>query len=250
MAVDTNFLATTGFAITNVGGRTLTLAVQPNSDGKQTPTYKGWKPWIIGTMDAIGSSYHNAVLSSVNPGMSYTMTVDGQSVSLTSPYIWNDFVQKNPIHIKKMNIRCSSAAYLPSQIIIKTPDTFAGQWVQQIIDVSAAKNAYQYQNDIVTVDCDVIIGRQSIVEFSGIFSAATAPTLYVDLTVDYYMSLEKGLVENIGLLKTSAGATTAMVAELQKANSLIDEVNGITATPVSGSSMNFVDVINAGKMRR
>lgn len=189
--IDKNFLANASFVMKNEGtGSTVTFQVTPVKDNNNH--YVSWSDLVneVSSGDRILSG-----VSSVSPTFG-----DGNDA-----INWGEFWSRNPFHISKLNLRASKSAVLPTQIIVLTPNVFTGQYDRQILDVSANKSAYQYQNDIITIECDLFISRSSKIHFNGAFDETTAPALYIDAAIDKYISLEKGLVENVTLLKTDAG---------------------------------------------
>lgn len=116
-----------------------------------------------------------------------------------------DFICKNPIHVNKINIRATDPAMLPTQILVETPNIFEGDAGRQIIDVSSQKTAYQYQNNIVTIEnTDLFIARNSDIKFKASFYMPVEDfwekPIYIDWFVDYYLSLEKALYQNVKIL--------------------------------------------------
>jgi hypothetical protein len=120
----------------------------------------------------------------------------------------------NPFYVTRFNVRASSTSTLPSQIIICTPDIFSGNVQTQIIDIGANFVATQYQNAIVTIDnLEVFVGRNSEIKIVG-NTGASAATLYLDLTIRCFISLEFCLQQSIlaGALTASEVATDVVAA--------------------------------------
>lgn len=99
--------------------------------------------------------------------------------------------EQNPFYISKMNIRVSDATYMPSAIKFQTQNVFTGTADVQIVDVSANLISMQYQNNIVTLNCDIMCGRMTDIVIEG--TAAEDEVLTLDLTITHFASLEVGL---------------------------------------------------------
>lgn len=243
--VDTNLLARLGFVMkADGGGEKITLQLNPRLNPPSDPSVA---PFIQQGWSDIDFSYAIPFLSNISADDEYiatfpvpfsvTPSVDNvprfpdatADTTGLARYMgvarFLQFVSNNPIHVTAINLRASSVDSIPQQIIILTPDIASGQMTRQIIDVAARKNAYQYQNDIITMDgLDVYIGRDSIIRFEGAFShtlpqgtMVTDIPCFMDLTIDRYISLEKALVENIKLLSTATGQADAINQEVAKA---------------------------------
>lgn len=201
--IDSNLIATPGFIVKSFGdGKTITLNMQGVTDGGSNII--GWAPIEFNTYYLFASAQGQSGLKDVTPSVSQDPFFDaiGQVTDEDKRIInFLEFVSDNPIHIKEINLRASNINILPAQIIIDTPNIFNGQMDRQLIDVSSQLNAYQYQNDIITIkDTDLLIGRNSCITFNGSFNVPNTNTLFVDIVVDYYLSLEKGLKDNVTLL--------------------------------------------------
>lgn len=240
--VNTKFLANPSFGVSSVAGQALTLAIGSYDDG--SGTYLGYKPIFF---DPVLYAGVGNGLKSISPGISY-VSPDGVTVSPTDFFL--SFVGRNPIHVKKMNVRAPKSQLLPSAIEIKTPNVFTGQMDRQIINVTADSNMYQNQSNIVTLNCDVYLCRESIVEFSVAFSEATDQTLYLDITFDKYLSLEKALIENYQILTTSVGLENAINEEIASINAqaaekspvlaqMVPMANGGSVQPAAAKGNNF-----------
>ena len=119
----------------------------------------------------------------------------------------------NPFFVKRLNIRATSAANLPSQIIVSTPDPFSGNIQNQIVDVGANTVSTQYQNTIVTIDnLELFVSRNSTIQVVGA-STAASQVLHLDFTIVAFISLEFCLQQSIlsGAL-TSENATDVVSA--------------------------------------
>lgn len=120
----------------------------------------------------------------------------------------------NPFLITRLNIRATSAANLPSQVVIETPDIFSGNIQTQIIDIGANFVSTQYQSAIVTIDnLEVFVGRNSTIKVVGATSAASQ-ILYIDATIRAFISLEFCLQQAIlgGALINAEVATDIVAA--------------------------------------
>ena len=256
--IDTNFVANPGFVIKNEGnGQVITLDLAPTTTTSGTTvTQTGWADLIFMESVSLQTPY------AVSPAVEDTIYGAGNN-----PYggkkagieRFLNFVKHNPIHVKKINLRATDPNTLPTQIMVLTPNPFTGVMDRQIIDVSSRKNAYQYQNDIITLDgLDLFIGRDSIVRFASAFTRVNWQTgdpgtqaeytvrssapLYVDLTVDYYISLEKGLVQNVQLLNTASGSLIQAAQEVQNMQA---QANPQTLTIPADVAVSETGVLNA-----
>lgn len=236
MVLDSNFLANPGFVIKNEGnGQIITMELAPRTTTNGTTvTQNGWADIIF--MDSVNLQTPYAVSPAVEDEIygAGNNPYGGKKAGIARLL---NFVTHNPIHIKKINLRASDGNTLPSQIVILTPNPFTGVMDRQIVDVSSRKNAYQFQNDIITLDeLDLFVGRDAIIRFTSAFTRvnwqegdpgtldeytlrSSAP-LYVDITVDYYISLEKGLVNNVQLMKTTSGTIINAAQEIQKTQAI------------------------------
>lgn len=241
--VDTNLLARLGFVMkTDGSGERITLELNPRytppTDPGTTPYRQtGWADIDFSVDMPFNSdiSLDLPIPANVTPAVSDIVrypdnTVD-EIMGTSTVRRWlgvkrfMDFVKRNPIHVTAINLRASSVESIPQQIVILSPDIAGGQMQRQVIDVASRKNAYQYQNDIITIDnLDMYIGRDSIIRFEGNFvhnwpqgATSTDIPCFMDLTIDRYISLEKALVENIKLLSTATGQADAINQEVAKA---------------------------------
>lgn len=239
--LDTNFLARPDFFVsTGENGQTITLRLMPKvyHTGDETQSeplqfyQNGLAPFsilemseIYGLMTAfseVGGDGFFAFLGTNPATIDYLPLLDemlGLSINnedgvmLASVYSFCNFVSKNPIHIKSINLRCENEQMLPQQIVVLTPNIFTGQSDRQIIDVASRKTAYQYQNGIITIpDVDLIICRNSTIQFNASFNvpldssiqsnsdAILVNPVFMDIVIDKYLSLEKALMENLKLM--------------------------------------------------
>lgn len=234
--IDRNFIATPAFVVRSEGGgNTITMQAAGVLSGNN---YTGWKkinfgfagvlacmngnvsPYNVTPSVANSDDNYDGILTFVNPDQTTGADTDRQ----VRVYNFLNFVHDNPVHVKSINLRASSDGVMPMQVIVKTPNIFTGQLDRQVIDVASKKTAYQYQNSIITIsDVDFYLCRNSVIEFSGAFSAAAASTsLFVDLVIDTYLSLEKGLTENVTLLNTVSGQVVAAVEQTQNVEAVVN----------------------------
>lgn len=258
-AVNTKFIANPGWGIQSVGRQTVSVGFRPTINVTQhadpdegTPeisSYVGFndiKFGIFGAIAAVTPGIVESILGQEEMTDSLRDIINSlplpKSVSIspdlrlkvgTSPLIpaWNltgiyafiEMLSENPIHVRKINVRASSPEYLPSTLEILTPSVFNGQYDRQIINIVADTNMYQNQNNIVTIDTDFYICRNSIIRNDVICSVPTtnlAPALTIDFSFDKYLSLEKALKENYELLQTDAGVQNAVAQEVQQINTI------------------------------
>ena len=227
--LDRNFIATPSFVVKSEGGgNTITMQAAPVTSSTNTVGWQKINFGFLGLMAACDYSADTFSPYDVTPSVANDSDLNGSWYAPMDPdtnsnarqarvYNFLNFVHDNPVHVKAINLRASSDAVIPTQVIIKTPNIFTGQLDRQVIDIASKKTAYQYQNSIITIsDVDFYICRNSIIEFTGAFSAASATTsLFVDLVIDLYLSLEKGLVENYLLLNTASGQVVAAVEQTE-----------------------------------
>ena len=209
MEVNTNFLAASGWGLANTGGNAITLQIAPTytTDDAGAKTYRGWGDIMINpaVFDAQNS---DDGLQGVTPSVEFTpRLVNGNGTAVGGVKFFRNFLQKNTVHIVKMNVRASAATVLPTSIVILSPNMWTGQMDRQVVNVTADTTMYQQQDNIVTITgLDVYIGRMSIIRFEGTFAESATPTLNIDVTIDRYISVEKALAENIENLSTATGA--------------------------------------------
>lgn len=205
--IDSNFLANSGFCVKTHGSGVITTQLNYKGLNGDYSTATG-----LQDMDFSISGYmvvmEDALMSPFDVIPSYDKNV--WILDLFAPGLdqfkrvlnFIDFVRNNPIHVHKINIRATDPGMLPTQILVETPNIFDGDAGRQIIDVSSQKTAYQYQNNIVTVEnTDLFIGRNSNIKFNAAFSMDPQDfydkPIYIDWFVDYYLSLEKALYKNL-----------------------------------------------------
>lgn len=235
--LDTNFLARPDFFVsTGENGQTITLTLYPKLQsvgGFQEEAWNliGWQPLffcdtnpivlMLTTASAVASGSVYGTPKSVTPAVIDIFTENSYIADFTnfdpttinalfSTFTFKDFICKNPIHISKINLRTQNENVLPQQIAVTTPNIFTGQSDRQLIDVASKKTAYQYQNGIITLDnVDLFVGRNSSIVFNGAMQVSNGDQpenvlpeneLYIDITIDKYLSLEKALVENLKLM--------------------------------------------------
>lgn len=193
--IDSNLIATAGFVISSENStKTISLNLQGVDDGTNIT---GWIPIEFNTYYLFAASQGQSGLKDVTPSVNEQPFLDFLSAGtpeLKRVLNFLEFMAKNAVHVKEINLRASNSNMLPSQIVVDTPNIFNNQMDRQLIDVASQITAYQYQNDIITIkNVDLLIGREASLLFNGSFSVANTNTLYVDLVIDYYISLEKGL---------------------------------------------------------
>lgn len=207
--IDSNFLADSGFCVKTQGNGVITTLLNykcvfggdPDvAIGLQDIDFSVYGYFFI-MSDFLASPYD--VMPSYDGNLWPLGLADPQDVSREKRILnFIDFVRNNPIHVNKINIRATDPGMLPTQILVETPNIFEGVAGRQIIDVSSQKTAYQYQNNIVTIDnTDLFIGRNSNIKFNAAFSMSSQDfydkPIYIDWFVDYYLSLEKALYKNL-----------------------------------------------------
>lgn len=209
---DTKFLATPGFVLKSAEGQSLTLNIKPKLvGGNYTKWYDvSFDPALYALT---GSSVTGSGIQAITPEVNTIPDLDYGTPPTTAEmaiYRFLDFISKNPAHVTRLNFRASKMSVIPTQITVCTPNMFSGQVEKQTLNVTAASNMYQNQSDMVTVDCDMYLGRNSFLEFNAAFSEATAPTLNIDVKIDCYLSLEKSIYENLLILSTASGQAAAI----------------------------------------
>ena len=224
--LDRNFLARPDFVVsTGENGQTITITTAPRKVNvgtfeEEAYNITGWTDINFSYLDTtlLMATMTIKGLSSVNPACTdnpseYIVEEFGEEGAKYFAGLYNfyKFISNNPVHITKINLRTGNEAVLPQQIVIQHPNIFTGQCDQQIIDVASRKTAYQYQSGIITLDnLDVILSRGSNIKFNCSCNVSDGDhaqgvdtpenQLYIDITIDKYLSLEKALVENIALL--------------------------------------------------
>lgn len=228
LKIDNKFIASPSFVIRSAEGQNLTLAVKPKQSGGNYVKYYDvvFDPAYYALT---GTDIANSGISAVTPSVTNLPDANmATPLSDTQQSIYNflNFLALNPAHISRLNFRASALAYVPTQLTICTPNLFTGQVEKQVINVTAATNMYQNQGDIVTIDCDAYLCRNSYIQFNSAFSTAAAPTLNVDVKIDAYLSLEKAIIDNLRLLGTASGAAAAIqnVSAESDAVANVDEV--------------------------
>lgn len=176
------------------------------------------------------------VASSTTGTFAYpTIANDASGLSIISPYTggsveagvvnFKKWWTQNPFLITAINVRASSQAALPSQIIIETPDIYSGNTNTQIVDIGANFNANQYQTNIVTIEnlC-LFVGRNSTIRPVGNATSSTSVNLYLDITIRCFISLELALQQAVigGLL---SGENSASAVDIITDSNNIPGVN-------------------------
>ena len=205
--IDTNFLANSDFKVSTNGNGVITTLLNycfSNGDYSTATGLQDIDFSIAGYMLIMEDSLMSPL--DVIPSYDKNVWLIELLGSGLDKYrrVWNfiNFVRQNPIHINKINIRATDGNMIPTQILIETPNIFQGDAARQIVDVSSRKNAYQYQNNIITLDgLDLFVGRNSNIKFNAAFSMSAADfydkPIYIDWFIDYYISLEKALCQNL-----------------------------------------------------
>ncbi len=165
-----------------------------------------------------------------------------------------DFLQKNPVHVSKINFRAGNQNALPTELIVLNPNVFTGQMDRQVVNVTANITADQFQSGVITVSCDLILSRMSIINFGGVTVTAN-DFLDMDLTIDAYLSLEKALIDNLLLLQTSTGVSNFASEVISKqvvatpVSSKTEAIEAIKALPISSATpVTSVDYIGETSM--
>lgn len=179
-----------------------------NSDllATKMPLYlsAGTKKITIGVTSSSTSPY---------PYPTFSAAVADTNITSVSPFAGADLSagianfkawwMSNPFYVTRLNIRATSTANLPSQVIIKTPDIFTGTMQTQIVDIGANFVSTQFQSSIVTIDnLDLFVSRNSEIEVVG-GSTAASQVLYLDFTIRAFISLEFCLQQSILSLAAS-----------------------------------------------
>lgn len=240
MNIDNNFLARAGWGIIANGGQALTMQVTSQKDAQGHIGYADvvFNEMILAGMTAVNN---DDGLKGISPAISFTARGTDQSLDAvaTSKEIFRRFVQKNTIHISKLNIRATSASTLPTSILVLTPNIFTGQMDRQVLNVTADTTMYQQQNNIVTMNnVNLYVGRDSILRFEGAFSEASEVILNIDITIDRYLSIERALVENNRMLTTVSGQVVKAVNEVEQAAAEADPETVTNSAAVQLSRIN------------
>ena len=206
--IDSNFLAKSDFCVKTQGGGVITTQLNYKFSNGDYSTATGLQDidfsmseYVLLMMDSLRSPFDVTPSYDKNIWLLDLLEIVGVD---RLRRVWNfvNFVRNNPIHVNKINIRATDPGMLPTQILVETPNIFKGDAGRQIIDVSSQKTSYQYQNNIVTVkNTDLFIGRNSNIKFNAAFSMDPQDfydnPIYIDWFVDYYLSLEKALYQNL-----------------------------------------------------
>lgn len=264
--VNTKFIASPSFMIQSVGKQTITVQWRPRMEIATVSPFKGkytgFCDWpILGfTAATMGSSddqtsRFSPLSVSLQPSLSLrgTMTTDdtdtgGFDLPLSGNFFFGLFLGENPIHCTKINVRASDALALPSTLEILTPNSFSGQFDRQIVNILADTNMYQNQSNIVTLDCDFYVARNSILRVDSSFNENAEPTLAFDMTFDKYLSVEKALVENYELLQTADGMANAIQSEIAAVNAKVPAVTVSKDTGTVAAVQMSKDTPSLGKL--
>ena len=211
--LDVNLLASAGFCVKTSGNGVITTQLNYSFSNNDYSVATGLQDidfslsgYLLVMADALRSPL-DVTPSYDKNGWVYELLGGGDLNAFRRCINFVEFVRNNPIHVNKINIRSTEPAMLPTQILVETPDVFNGDAARQIVDVASRKNAYQYQNNIITIEgADLLIGRNSNIKFNAAFSMDPHDfydnPIFIDWFVDYYISLEKALAENMQTLKT------------------------------------------------
>lgn len=260
--VNTKFIANPSFGIQSVGKQTLSLSWQArkyvtvDADPDAVPPVDEVSHWI--GFNDVCFSFAKYIQLTGGLGVGKTIFPFPKAISLVPEIqlhvsneksdrpieltysaieVFCDFIEKNPIHVTKLNVRASDISILPSSLEILTPNIFAGQFDRQIVNIVADTNMYQNQSNIVTLNCDFYIARNSVLRVDTAFNikndGKNEPSLVMDMSFDKYLSLEKALVENYELLTTVAGQENAISQELA---TVAAKVPAVAETMVQGPS--------------
>ena len=143
----------------------------------------------------------------------------------------------NPFLITRLNVRAYDKASMPGQVIVETPDVFSGNMQNQIIDLGANTVSTQFQDAIVTVDnLELFVSRNSTIKVMGNASAASK-LLYLDVTIQAFISLEFCLQQAVlgGALNGNAETITEIVGSVDNEGTKVavldaTDSSGLTAT--------------------
>lgn len=214
--IDNKFLATPAFVVKSAQGQNITLNIASYGTGSPK-TYTRYRDLVIDSSLVLlaGADVDDFAIQGITPSVDFQPYSESGAIltgDKMAKYQFMKFIEQNPVHVSRLNFRASNMAYIPTQVVVSTPNLFAGQVEKQVLNVTADANMYQNQSNIITVDCDLYICRNSIITFNASFSEASAPTLAVDIKIDAYLSLEKAFVENLRLLDTATGQEALLSA--------------------------------------
>lgn len=182
-------------------------------------------------------------IASVSPFAGENLTVGIQN--------FKKWWANNPFYVTRFNVRASSTSTLPSQIIVRTPDIFSGNIQTQIIDIGANFVSTQYQSAIVTIDnLEVFVGRDSEIQVVG-NTGASAATLYLDLTIRCFISLEFCLQQSIlaGALTTSEVATDITAAfDNEGTKTAVLDNSELKVTPTPAQRAAILNALKTGNV--
>lgn len=207
----------------------------------------GTKKITLGVSSSTTSPFAYPAMKNTDPS--------GTGLTIISPYSggsvdagvanFKQWWQQNPFLITAMNIRATSQATLPSQIIVETPDIYSGNTQTQIVDIGANFNSNQFQNNIVTIDnlC-IFVGRNSTIKPVGNATNSTPVNLYIDCTIRCFISLELALQQAvIGGLVSSEGVANVIDAVVNDSYNLNLNRNDIPKLASDGN----VEILAKGK---
>lgn len=184
----------------------------------------GTKKITLGVASATTGTYTYPTIANDASGLTIISPYSGGSVE-AGVANFKKWWSQNPFLITAINVRASSQATLPSQIIIETPDIYSGNTNTQIVDIGANFNANQYQTNIVTIEnlC-LFVGRNSTIRPVGNATSSTSVNLYLDITIRCFISLELALQQSVigGLL---SGENTVNVVDIITDSNNIPGVN-------------------------
>ena len=143
----------------------------------------------------------------------------------------------NPFLVTRINVRASSAANLPSQIIVATPDPFSGNVQNQIVDIGANTVSTQFQTTIVTIDnLELFVSRNSTIKVEG-GSTAASQVLYLDFTIRAFISLEFCLQQSIlaGALTNNGEAAAEVVGAFDNEGTKVAVLDNTSVSELTGN---------------
>lgn len=216
MALD-NFLASRVPLYMTAGTKTITLKLSSQTSAWGT---------IVPRTIANGTP---GIIAGISPQL-----FTGENGVANSVAAFGQWWEANPFVVKKLNIRCTNALDLPTQISFKTNDIFSGNVQNQIVDVSAAFQSTQFQNSIVTVpNLEVLVGRNTSIEIAGTptGTSGTPAVMYIDITIGYFISLEFALQQAHLMQAESTETTTTVVSAVDNEGTKISSVDFTSSTP-------------------
>lgn len=174
-----NLISTGVPAVFRAGTKTFTFAITGVANatgwGRLDPSVNG----LIAPNTGASTDVTNTL--KISPSMTTGNTIN----------YFKQYWEKNPFYIRRLNIRTSDSAYLPTAIKILTPNIFTGNLEPQTIEVAPNIVSTQYQESIVTLETKILVGRNSWIEIEG--TPATGVILNLDMTLSIHASLEEAL---------------------------------------------------------